>query len=122
MKVNEMVFFDALRNIQKRLDDAYMHAMLPMSPSKTVEDYQRKGSKYLASLEAVREAKKDLELLLTLVAEDVGELLLHGMHAQSKATLYEMMDIHPPMQGSPIGTAVAQPLALKPVEDEEKEA
>ncbi len=122
MKVNEMVFFDALRNIGKRLDEAYMHAIMPMYPLKTVEDYKKRNSIFWESIDAVKEAKEDLELLLTLVTEDVGELVLHGMHARSKAVLYEMMDIHPPMQGSPIGAAVAQPVALKPVEDEEKKA
>lgn len=116
-----MVFLDALRNIKKRLDAAYWHAIMPMFPLKTVEDYKKRVSIQGDSLDVVKEAKEDLELLLTLVTEDVGELVLHGMHARSKAVLYEMMDIHPPMQGSPIGAAVAQPVALKPVEEEKQE-
>lgn len=118
MKVNEMVFFDALRNIEKRLDKAYMHAILPMAPLKTIEDYKRKASTYRDSLKAVREAQEDLELLLTLVTEDPRSVSLQCLHALSKANAYKILEITPPMSGSPIGVAVGQPVAVKKAEEE----
>ena len=122
MKVNEMVFFDALKNIGKRLDEAYMHAIIPMYPAKTVEDYKKRISIIWESLDAVKEAKEDFALLLTLVTEDPREVELFSQYALKKTEYYEMIGVYPPMQGSPIGVATGQPVALKLAEDEEKEA
>lgn len=121
MKVNEMVFFDALRNIEKRLDKAYMHIIIPMSPSKTIEDYKRRTKRFWDSMEAVREAQKDLELLLTLVTENPWDVGLQCAHARSKANAYKILEINPPMSGSPIGVAVMQPVAVKKTEGEDEE-
>ena len=118
MKVNEMVFFDALRNIEKRLGKAYFHATLPMSPIKAGEDCKKRLNKHWDSLDAVKEAQEDLELLLTLIAEDPREIALQSLYARNKAELYKILEVNPPMTGSPIGIAVGQPVTVKKSEDE----
>ncbi|MBA7595645.1 hypothetical protein ES703_02610 [subsurface metagenome] len=124
MDVNEMVFFDALRNIKKRLAEAYSYVILPSVPSKTIEDYTRAATRHWNYLEAVREAEKDLETLLALVTEDPREIALQCVHALKKDELYKTLDITKPMEGSPIGVVhLGQPvyrLAKKPEEDEEQ--
>ena len=121
MKVNEMVFFDRLRIIHKRLDDAYMHILMPMYPMKTIKDYKSRIDRFWESIAAVREAKEDLEMLLSLVMEDPQHIALQGQHNLKKDELYKLLGINKPMPGSPIGAAMAQVgKPMKPEEEEEE--
>ena len=121
MKVNEMVFFDMLRLIHKRLDDAYMHVIIPAAPMKTIEDHKRKIRRFWGSFEAIIEAKDDLELLLSLVMEDPQHIALQGQHTLKKDELYKLLGINKPMPGPPIGAAKGYPVAVKAEEEEEVE-
>lgn len=120
MKVNEMVFFDMLRLIHKRLDDAYMHIIIPAAPMKTIEDHKGRISRLWDSMKAVIEAKDDLELLLSLVMEDPQHIALQGQHTLKKDELYQLLSINKPMPGPPIGAAKGYPVAVKTEPEEEE--
>lgn len=122
MKVNEMVFFDRLKNIKKRLDDAYMYDRLVQYPKKmTLELYRSQSSRFFQALEAVGEARDDLDLLLSLTMEDPQHIALQGQHSLKKDALYELLDINKPMPRPPIG-AVTVSLVGHPVAVEAEEA
>ncbi len=121
MKVNEMVFFDRLRLIHKRLDEAYMHILTPISPMKTIEDHKWRISRFWESIKAVREAKDDLELLLSLVMDDPQQTALQGQHTLKKDELYQLLGINKPMPGIPIGTAIGHPGKAMKAEPEEED-
>ncbi len=123
MKVNEMVFFDRLRLIHKRLDDAYMHVLMPIVPMKTIEHHKRRINRFWESMTAVREAKEDLEMLLSLVMEDPQHIALQCQHNLKKDDLYQLLGVNKPMPRPPIGTALGQPgkaVRAVPVEKEEE--
>ncbi len=122
MKVNEMVFFDRLRLIHKRLDEAYMHVLTPISQMKTIEDHKWRISRFWDSMTAFREAKEDLEMLLSLVMEDPQHIALQGQHNLKKDELYQLLGINKPMPRIPIGTAMGHPgKAMKAETEEEQE-
>lgn len=124
MKVNEMVFFDRLRIIHKRLDDAYMHVIMPIAPMKTIEHHKQRINRFWESITAVKEAKEDLEMLLSLVMEDPQHIALQGQHNLKKDDLYQLLGINKPMPRPPIGITKAYPVkSVKavPVEQEEED-
>lgn len=113
MKVNEMVFFDMLRNIKKGLDDAYMHVLIPTAPVKTIEDHKSEIRRYWDAMKAVKEAKDDLDLLLSLTMEDPQHIAQQGQHSLKKDALYQLLNINKPMPRPPIGTVMGHPVAVE---------
>jgi hypothetical protein len=64
-------------------------------------------------MEAVKEAKDDLDLLLSLTMEDPQHIALQGQHNLKKPELYQLLGINKPMPRAPVGVAKAYPVAVK---------
>ena len=114
MKVNEMVFFDMLKNIKKRLDDAHIHAFgSAIAPLKTIADHKRRINRSYESFDAVKEARDDLDLLLSLTMEDPQHIARQGQHNLKKDSLYQLLGVNKPMPRAPIGLAKGHPVAVE---------
>ena len=113
-----MVFFDRLKNIKKRLDDAYIHGITPITPMKTIADFKTQIGRLGKSMKAINEARDDIELLLSLTMEDPQHIALQGQHSLKKDALYQLLDITKPTPRAPIGVTKLRPMVVEKKEAE----